>query len=83
MENTEDVVSLDSNLATHTKEIGDVECRRKASGSHILFMHNIIENYRDCKEYNAKIGPIVDRGTHHQKEKTSERPKKTLPENDK
>jgi hypothetical protein len=46
-------------------------------------MHKIIQNLREGKGYdNAKIGPMVDRRTHHQKEKT-ERPKKTLPENEK
>jgi len=46
-------------------------------------MNKIIQNSREGKEYdNAKIGPMVDRGTHHQKEKT-ERPKKNLPENEK
>ena len=29
MENTEDVASLDSNLATHTKETGDIESAEK------------------------------------------------------
>jgi hypothetical protein len=46
-------------------------------------MQKVIQNSRECKEYDkAKIGPMLDRGTHHQKEKT-ERPKKTLAENEK
>ena len=33
-------------------------------------MNKIIQNSREGKEYdNAKIGPMVDRGTHHQNEK--------------
>ena len=83
MENTEDVTSRDSNLATHSKETCDIEIvvekRQEAITLSCTKSFNI---RRKGKEYdNAKIGSMVDTGTH-QKEKT-ERPKKTLPENEK
>jgi len=84
MENTEDVTSRYSNLATHTKETGDiVSVIEKLQEAITLSCTKSFNIRRKGKEYdNAKIGSMVDTGTLHQKEKT-ERPKKTLPEYEK